>query len=107
MKKYLTVAFNENKKLLNKGFKQLRKLGYVAHQDFWCCSTCGWAALTEKECEKAVFYHHQDKQRMLEDGEVYLAWSGNGDEIVKVFTDLGLKVEWDGSKSKRIKIDLN
>jgi len=102
-----SITNNKNKLLVNKGFRNLRKLGYVAHQDFWCCSTCGWAALTDEEANKAVFYHHQDKQSMIETGKLYLAWSGDGNEIVKLFTDLGLKVVWDGSKKKRILIDLN
>ena len=102
-----SITNNDNKKLVNKGFQKLRKLGYVAHQDFWCCSSCGWAALTDEEAEKAVFYHHQDKQSMLETGKLYLAWLGDGNEIVKVFKDLGLNVEWNGSERVRILIDLN
>ena len=107
MSKYLSLEFSKNKKLLNKGFKKLRKLGYVAFQDFWCCSSCGWAALSDEQAKKAVFYHHQDKVSMLEKGEVYLSWSGHGNEIVKVFTDLGLEVDWDGSDRKRILIYLS
>lgn len=35
-----------NKKAnLNQAFKELRKLGYFARQNFWCCQSCAWAAV--------------------------------------------------------------
>lgn len=97
-----------NKKLVNKAFRELRKLGYVAYQNFWCCSNCAWSALNDEEAKKAVFYHSQDNDTMLKMGKLWLSWSGDGEEICKVLRDCGLKsVEWDGSENKRILIDLN
>jgi hypothetical protein len=95
------------KRNLNRAFAQLRKLGYTAKQNFWCCSNCAWNALEDDEAEKVVFYHQQDNADLKKTGSCYLAWGGNGEEIVKVLTDNGVKVHWDGDKNKRIRIDIN
>jgi len=34
---------------LTNAFKELQSLGYFTGQDFWCCQTCGWNAISEKE----------------------------------------------------------
>lgn len=97
----------ENKKKLNKAFTALRKAGYTAKQNFLCCQSCAWNALSDKEAEKAVFYHRQDTERMKESGELWLAWSGKGKEIVKILKEQGLTVEWEGKKGTRIMVDLS
>ena len=103
---YLTVQYAENKKRLNSAFKQFRKEGWKAEQDFWCCSSCGWSALEDEEAEKAIFYHRQDTKTMQETGKLYLAWSGDGRRIVEILETFGLVVEWDGSENKRILVNL-
>jgi hypothetical protein len=45
---------------LTKAFAELRKNGYFAKQNFLCCQSCGWAALSDEEAKNAVFYHNQD-----------------------------------------------
>lgn len=95
------------KRNLNRAFAQLRKLGYTAKQNFWCCQTCAWHDLTDEEAKKTVFYHSQDNDDLKENGTCHLAWAGNGEEIVKVLKDNGIKVDWDGSENTRIKIDIN
>lgn len=94
------------KEVLNLCFRDLRKLGYTAKQNWKCCQSCGWSAISYKQARKAVFYHGQDKWNLEHDGYCYLCWAGKGAEIVKVFTDRGIKVEWDGSKNTRIKLYL-
>lgn len=93
--------------MIEPAFKALRKLGYFAAQDFYCCQSCGWAAIPEGQDEKAVFYHEQDAEH-LKRGSVCLAWSGNGSEIVKTLKEnidhSFVKIIWDGSDFTRIEI---
>ena len=96
-----------NKSNLNNAFKALRKAGYFAKQNFLCCQSCGWAAMTDEESKKAVFYHRQDADDLKENGTCHLTWDGDGNEIVKILNDNGVKTEWSGEKNKRIKIDIN
>ena len=93
------------KKNLNAAFRQLRKAGYFAMQDFWCCSTCGWASVPEEKQDRAVFYHRQDTPDIKEFGNVHLAWSGDGEEICNILRENGLTVKWDGSANKRILVE--
>lgn len=96
-----------NRKIqLTQAFKDLRKLGYFARQNFQCCQSCGWSAVPDDKAERAVFYHGQDKQRIDKDREVYLAWAGNGEEIVNVIKATGLNVEWEGTSGRRIRVIL-
>jgi hypothetical protein len=98
------------KEKVNQAFKLLRKAGYIAKQDFWCCQSCGWAAIHKDypDAEKIVFYHNQDNEAWNKDKELdhplYLAWAGDGGEIVNIIKSVGLSVEWDGSKDNRIMI---
>jgi len=92
----------ETKRKVTEAFKALRKEGYFARQNFQCCQSCGWYAIPEGREEKAVFYHKQDAERFRETGECAIAWSGDGARICEVFRSHGLKVEWDGSASRRI-----
>ena len=87
---------------LSKAFAELRKKGYFARQNFWCCQNCGWAALTDEQAERAVFYHAQDYQGYKRGDDVYLCWSGDGKFIQETLTKYHLDVEWDGSNGTRI-----
>jgi len=89
---------------LTPAFKALRKEGFFARQNFWCCQSCGCAAVPEDKSEAYVFYHAQDKQDLVSKGSCYLAWSGDGAKIVEVLTAHGIKTEWDGSANTRIKM---
>jgi len=93
-----------SKELINKAFRALRKEGYFARQNFWCCSGCGWAAMTDTQAKNAVFYHRQDTTQYNRTGQLYLTWSGDGARIVAILKEAGLAVEWNGSESKRILI---
>ena len=93
---------NHFKKDLTQAFKELRKLGYFARQNFMCCQSCAWSAVPEEKEDKVVFYHRQDTPD-VKYGSVYLAWSGNGNEIVEIMSKY-FNVEWDGSESTRIRV---
>ena len=95
---------------LNAAFRMLRKRGYFARQNFWCCQTCAWYAIGEDHPDqvgRAVFYHHQDTEQLNKTGGTMLAWAGDGHEIVKVCTEAGLATKWDGDENTRIWIGLN
>lgn len=89
---------------LTLAFEELRKLGYFARQNFWCCQSCAWYAIPEDKSSKSVFFHGQDADDLKENGSCYVSWDGNGEEIVSVFNKHGIQTEWSGSKEKRIKI---
>jgi hypothetical protein len=95
------------KQKVNNAFRQLRKIGYFARQDFWCCQSCAWNAVPE-ENKKVVFYHHQDNDAWGKSGslkdDLYLAWSGDSEEICQILRNNGLQVFHDGSENTRIKI---
>jgi len=87
---------------LNKAFKELRKNGYFARQNFLCCQSCGWSAIPEGKDDKAVFYHNQETENKKQGEPIYLCWDGDGNEIVRIFSNNGILSKWDGSKDKRI-----
>jgi hypothetical protein len=89
---------------LTKAFAALRKAGYFAKQNFWCCQTCGWAAVPDEQAEKAVFYHNQDNDRKKEGKPFMLAWSGDGNQICKILNDNGIKTNWSGDEDNRIEV---
>lgn len=99
----------QDKPLLNQAFKELRKKGYFARQNFLCCQTCGWDAVPYEKSRKAVFYHGQDAQHIksgnIDEHGIYMCWDGNGDEIVSVFKSLGFIVTWRGDYDSRIRVD--
>jgi hypothetical protein len=91
---------------LRYAFADLRKKGYFARMNFWCCQSCAWSAIPEDKADKVVFYHNQDAKDML-DGwgtfhSVYLAWCGNADEIREAFESRGFEIDHDGSEDSRI-----
>jgi hypothetical protein len=83
-------------------FKSLRKLGYFARQNFMCCQSCGWAAVPEGKDEKVVFFHQQDAGCMKAGRPLYLAWSGDGNQICNMLREHGMEVVWDGTNNTRI-----
>ena len=89
---------------LKNAFNRLRRRGYFARQNFSCCQSCGCASIPEKHESKYVFYHQQDDEALLQRGECYLSWAGDGDEIVKILREAGLTVEWDNDPNLRIKV---
>lgn len=89
---------------LTKAFAELRKQGYFAKQNFMCCQSCGWAALTDEQANNAVFYHSQDYIDLKNGDDLYLAWSGDGEFICDTLESFGMVVKWSGDNSDRIMI---
>ena len=89
---------------LNNAFKELRKFGYFARQNFMCCQNCGWHAIPDGQTDKAVFYHQQDNDSKKEGKSFCLAWSGDGHQICDILNRNGIETNWDGSESKRIEV---
>lgn len=88
---------------LTKAFKELRKAGYFARQNFSCCQSCGWSEVPENT-NKAVFYHAQDNYDKNNGRPFYLSWSGNGYEICNILEKNGVTTDWNEKDSTRIKI---
>ncbi|MCE6996935.1 hypothetical protein LZG04_19315 [Saccharothrix sp. S26] len=96
-------------------FHALDRGGITARADFTCCQTCGHAEIGDEAREGArgyVFFHQQDTERAVVDGQVWLAYGSFGEaadeavgrEVVAALSAGGLPVEWNGSASTRIKV---
>jgi hypothetical protein len=89
---------------LKRAFKELRRRGYFARANFWCCQTCGVNAVPEDKAHKYVFYHAQDNDHLNEHGVCHLNWGGDPEEIKFICEACGLKVKWNGSSARRLEI---
>lgn len=100
---------------IRKSFAALRKKGFFARMNFWCCQSCGWYAIEQLEKEgkiqedRAVFYHLQDAESFRKPGlNLRLAWRnsslGSSLEIVDELRKHGLVVIDPPNSSKRIEI---
>lgn len=103
-------------------FKALRKIGYIARQNFLCCSGCANAQLANEveakggdlETAKHVYYHQQcndafrDKRDDLTPdlhGVLFIHWQGDGVEIVRALREQGLDAIWpDGDSGRCIEV---
>jgi hypothetical protein len=92
---------------LSIAFQKLEQAGYFARQNFWCCQTCGWDAVPDSHANKAVFYHHQDNEQLVEGGEAHLCWSGDGRFICETLNAAGIATEWNGDDKQRIHIKVD
>lgn len=119
---------------LNKMFELARQHHIVARENYWCCSSCGNAAIWPRAEELAkkgnpvrgvLFYHHQDYERAwVESGgrhrlslrysafpesEDAAVWEGLGHLIVAIAEDAGFtkgEIHWDGNPAKTIELDV-
>lgn len=89
---------------LSAAFIGLRKHGYFARQNWACCDTCGWYNIPEGKSSKTVFYNQQASKRFRLGHNLFLAWSGDGDEICKVIESAGLQALWSGSELEKIEV---
>jgi hypothetical protein len=113
----------EIRKRALKAFAELRKSGYVARANFSCCGTCATSELADyvngvfkrlgKKIPGAVYWHHQDNERLLRDGRFYVGFGSYGEEVgnsdVQIGKDLvaalkknGLIIEWNGRAETRV-----
>jgi uncharacterized protein (DUF169 family) len=103
-------SYKARKLQVNAAFRALRKAGYLAEQNYWCCSTCAYAG-GEKEAKEAgkkgfVFYNAQDFEFFKETGEVCIQFAHldedidaqwkMGQEVAEALEAAGLNVKWDG-----------
>lgn len=91
---------------LNNAFRALRKAGYFARQNFWCCQTCAWYDISEDHPDKAnhaVFYHRQDNSELKRTGSTYVSWAGDVNEIMRIFEANGIKASQE-EPDQRIRI---
>jgi hypothetical protein len=103
--KIKTMKNKKNGTNLTIAFKALRRKGYFAKQNFLCCQSCGWAEINELGYDdKAVFYHVQDYHDYKDGQDFFLAWRGDGNEIVKTLNKYGVQTLWNGEDNKRIKV---
>jgi hypothetical protein len=112
---------------LNEAFRQMRRAGLVARQNFSCCGSCAGyelttdvAAMPDKKRAKVkgvCFYHRQDADRLnagrdlylgygpvesREHGQIGLETAQVGRLVTSCLTQAGLTWEWDGTASQRI-----
>ncbi len=98
----------ENKKIITKVYKQLRKQSngsFIAKHNWTCCTTCGWAEIPDGP--NIVFYHMQDTDSAKISNNIYLSWSGNAEKIISEFEKHNVQIEWNGLETNKIKINFN
>jgi len=89
---------------IRRAFSALRKKGYFARMNFWCCGGCAVADIPDGT-EKWVFFHEQADERLRRDGECYLGWGGDSAEIIQTLNDNGVDILWvDGDKSSGMRM---
>lgn len=112
--------------VVNTVFPALRKKGIIARANFLCCSSCASYDLatqaTAKNKRGWVFWHRQDEQRVMEDGGLYLKFTGSdgcskppknavstitiANEVIQELRNAGITYDWDGSTGTCIYLDL-
>jgi len=88
-------------------FSKLEAAGYFTRKNFWCCQTCGVAAVPDDAAENYIFYHEQDADTLRDTGSCYLCFAGDGSFICTTLNKAGIATEWDGSDRSRIRMVLN
>ena len=118
---------------LNAAFREFRKCGFIARQNFQCCANCAGAALANEISDKldagwskskfkgVVFYHRQDAAGIYEGGKFCLRFGDvhtvkHGDVgmstlevgriVFGILRECGVKCEWDGNPDKCITVNL-
>lgn len=79
--------------LITKAFKELRRNGYFAKQNFWCCSTCGWSEIPENNLNKAVFINCGIMNDLRENGHAYIRWAGDRKFVEEILRKAGLSIK--------------
>jgi len=117
--------YKELKKQINLAFKELRKNGFIAKQDWACCNSCGMKDIYDEvneeyidagkpEPDGFVFYHCQNTDLLKGYAETYLAWGAIdcemskkeeikiGKTIVNILNKFDINVEWNGRIDTKI-----
>lgn len=116
-------------KNLANAFRELRKMGFIALQNFSCCQTCGNAEIAQRaekmeeskrqQLKGRVFFHYQDNQDRRNGHNFYLSFGTiHSDEygylgfpatecgriVSEILVKHGVPHKWDGNKQTRILI---
>lgn len=110
---------------LDKAFAELERSGILTRQDYWCCGTCGCAAIYDemqelvrkkKRARGYTFFHAQDTQAVVEGESLFLNYGAVdctaaggvaiGKEVVRVLRKHGLKPKWSGKIEQRIRVTM-
>jgi hypothetical protein len=92
---------------LRSAFKQLRVQSYATrHGNRICCPSCGHGEMRKQGTAKYVFWHAQSHDNLIADADVWLNWSGSGNEIVAACEAAGLLVEWEGTRDRSIHVSM-
>jgi len=119
----------EMKARLTKAFRNMRKEGLLARQNFECCSSCAGYSMTlrarelisngkeKSEIKGCCFYHAQDNDDLVVGRGFYLSYGpmdsqehgviGLSNEevakiVIKCLKDAGVETDWDGNGGRRI-----
>lgn len=98
------IAFIPFEEAIERAFNRLRINGYRCEQDWQCCMTCGWDAIPWEDADHAVWYHSQDRDSAMRNGELLLVWTGDAALIREALEAEGLQVEHDGTTQQRIRV---
>jgi hypothetical protein len=120
------IETEKTRECIKNAFVQLRKEGFIARQNFWCCQSCAGCDLANKvrvmndktKFKGSVFYTQQDNQRLNETGKVMLAFGDvsvdgvdfgmptqeAGQKIASVLQDNKLVVNWNGTAGQRMEV---
>lgn len=118
---------------LDAAFEELNAAGIMARHDWWCCNTCGTAAMPDEFARLGglwrgtpivgyVFYHRQQTESAVEGGGIFLGY-GTTDFVStdqdyeersvaiahvakKVLESHKLAVSWDGTFARKLLVDL-
>lgn len=108
---------------LEKAFAHLNEAGIVARENFACCQTCSVTEIGGEVPDGVppdgfVFYHQQDTENAVTDGELWLSYGTFaselapaemvevGERVVAALNTQGLRTKWDGSHTSRITVRL-
>lgn len=125
-----TVKHDSDRAALRAAFAELRKMGWFARMNYWCCSTCAnYDAATklkekgiDEEDMKIVFWHNQDDDAFRVGGRSwhnntpktddlgstlhlkFTAGRGTAFEVVGVLVKHGLNAYWSGDTAECIEV---
>lgn len=110
---------------LDRAFDDLGDAGVLSRQNYWCCATCGSAAISDemralKKKRRRVlgytFFHEQDTEQAVREGKLLLSYGAVtgeeedsvkiGEQVVRALMAAGLKPRWNGKLDSHIRISL-
>lgn len=106
---------------LDRAFDDLEMLGILARQNYWCCATCGCAAIDDEMKQRArskrpadgyTFFDEQDTAAAVLGDGLFLNYGAAKDDVASqiavgvmvanALKKAGLKPRWSGSLDERI-----